>query len=743
MALKRFLWGILAFSSFAISSLLAGVVAVLFYFGRGLPDESQLQHYEPPLTNRICFENGEVWRDYAIEQRFFSSLDLMPDLLVQAFLVAEDRQFFSHPGLDLLGVFRAAVKNTLEGRWKNHPTGASTITQQVVKNFFAGTERSFTRKFKEAIMALRLETSLSKKRILELYLNQIYLGARSYGVVAAAESYFQKKLDDLTVDEVAYLASLPKAPSNYQAQKNPSQAKARRDWILDGLYEAGHITGHELITAKGRPISIPLKGKGKVFQGDYFIEAARLELIKRVGKGSYDQGGYTLSTTVQHDVQDMASRALMHGLELYDRRMGYRGPFDHVDVKDIELVKKQFFAREITPPLPYFYPGLVVEGSKEHLIIAMTPQKTIHLSGEEVAWCGEKMPIVGDIVFLKVNQDTERMELTQIPQVTGGIVVMDMNTGRVLGLSGGYDFRLNQYNSATQALRQPGSTFKAFVYLAALERGYKPETKVLDAPLHIPLGFKTADGRTTYSPRNFTRRFYGLQTLAFGLSRSINTMTVRLAMQIGLNPIQKVASDFGVYESIPRQWAMILGAGETTLLKLTSAFAMIGNGGKKVKPTLIDSIEDRYGNTVYSHDTGFHREIKTGTTYDVRETIARPESIESMKSMLMLAVQEGTGKKLQPLTQTYDVKIAAKTGTSNDCKDAWFAGFIEELGIAVGVFVGYPGPKSMGEKETGGRVAAPVAYHFFDAYLKKVKPLKETKKESPIIVEAQDEVEEA
>lgn len=746
MTLKRFFLGTLAFISFVISGFLAATFAILFYFGRGLPDQGQLKDYEPTLTNRFCLENGEVWRDYAMEKRLFSPIDLMPDILIQAFLVAEDRHFYVHPGLDLLGVFRAAVKNTVEGKWKSRPMGASTITQQVVKNFFAGTERSLERKAKEAIMALRLENALSKKRILELYLNQIYLGAGTYGVVAAAETYFQKKLEDLSIDEVAYLATLPKAPSTYQSKKNPAQTKARRDWILDGLYEAGHITGHELLMAKERPISIPFKPKTDNFEGDYFIEAVRLDLMKRVGKEAYDQGGYTLATTVQPDIQSMASRALCHGLELYDKRMGYRGPLEHIDIINPSISKMQFFARDTAPPLPGHTLALVMEDHPDHLLVAANPTEMVTLNKSDLSWCGEKIPVRGDVILLKKNQESKTFELSQIPEVTGGIVVMNIHTGRVLALSGGYHFKLNQYNAAIQALRQPGSTFKAFIYLAALERGYKPETKVLDAPLHIPLGFKMANGQSTYSPKNFSNRFYGMQTLAFGLSRSINTMTVRLAMQIGIKPIEKIAVNFGIYDSLPRQWAMMLGAGETTLLKMTAAFAMIGNGGKKINPTLVDSIEDRYGHTLYSHNSGLHREVNLGTTIDMRESIARPESIEAMKDMLTLAVQEGTGRKLKPLSEAYGVTISAKTGTSNDCKDAWFVGFSGD--IAVGVFIGYPTPRSMGDTETGGKVAAPVGYHFFENYFKRYPPQKPEKLEEISTLSVppaptQDEVEEA
>ncbi|MBX9977519.1 MAG: transglycosylase domain-containing protein, partial [Alphaproteobacteria bacterium] len=605
--------------SFILSSFLAGIFVILFYFGRGLPDHSSLENYDPILTNRIYLSEAslstdsdappsidKVWKDYSKERRFFIPIELVPDLVVQAFLVAEDKNFFIHPGLDLMGVFRACVKNTLTGKWKTRPMGASTITQQVAKNFLLTNERSFTRKVKEAIMAIRIERTFTKQRILELYLNQIYLGSGCYGVSAAAEYYFQKRLDELSVEEVAFLAGLPKAPEIYQTHKNPNLAKARRNWVLDRLYDEHYITGQALILAKETPIATTTKKKDDYFSGDFFLEATRQKLIEIVGQDNYTKGGYFLWTTVKPNVQRIAHTCLQKGLEAYDKRYGYRGPLLTLDEAQMTDATAALKAHTIELP-PHLILAVVTDSDKDKVsLVTQSGEKGIiplnaitwarrqeknRTLGPEIKACADVLH-KGDVIVVRCIKD-DTYSLEQIPEVTGGIVVMDSETGHVHALSGGYHFAMNQHNAAIQAKRQPGSSFKPFVYLAALERGYSKETKVLDAPLYIPLGFKTKDGKTTYSPKNFSKTYYGPTSLENGLAYSRNVMTVRLAMQIGMSPIARVVKRFGIHDKLPRQLAMALGAGETTLLRLTAAYAMIANGGRKITPTLLTRIDNR------------------------------------------------------------------------------------------------------------------------------------------------------
>ncbi len=723
--LLRYCFHLVTLLSFLSSVFLAGIFALLFYFGRGLPDHNTLESYDPILTNRIYMHGDDIWRDYAKERRFFTSIDLIPELVVNAFLAAEDKNFFHHPGLDLMGVFRAVVKNTLTGKWKTRPMGASTITQQVAKNFLLTGERSFTRKIKEAIMAVRIERTLTKQRILELYLNQIYLGCGSYGVTAAAEYYFHKKLNELTVGEVAFLAALPKAPEVYQPHKNPGQAKTRRDWVLDRLYESHLISARELILAKDKPISTIAKHKEEKFHGEYFIEATRQKLIELVGFKNYEKGGYFLWTTVQKDIQKLAHECLVRGLEAYDKRYGYRGALAHLN----EAQQKS--ALEFLKNADYFVPdhltlAVVQNVFSDHVTIMTKAGIEGRIEFSDITWARKSLknrelgPEIksctdalkqGDIILIK-HKTGHFHTLEQIPDVTGGIIIMDTETGRIYAVSGGYSFELSQHNSAIQALRQSGSAFKSFVYLAALERGYTPETKILDAPLYIPLGFRAKDGRTVYSPQNYSKRYYGLTTMENGLAYSRNVMTVRLAMHLGMRPIERVVKTFGLHDKLPRQLAMVLGAGETTLLRLTTAYAMIANGGKRITPTLLERIEDRSGTVIYQHKSGVI-DVQT----DVRESVASPESITVLKGMLEQVILKGTGRKaLLPVAQAHNIRIYGKTGTTNDFKDAWFIGFFGR--IAIGVFVGFPTPKSLGEGENGSRVAAPIAADFIDCYFK-------------------------
>lgn len=723
---------IVTWVTFGVTFTLSSLLLILFYYGRGLPDHTVLENYQPILSNRIYYGEDQVWRDYAKERRFFTPIDLIPDKLTNAFLAAEDKHFFSHPGLDLVSVFRAFAKNTLAGKWHSRPMGASTITQQVAKNMLLSNERSFGRKIKEAITALRIEKFLSKRNILELYLNQIYLGSGCYGVTAAAEHYFHKTLDELSMEDIAFLAGLPKAPEAYQPSKSPSTAKARRDWVLSRLYEEGMISGKDILKARQTPIIIASKYKQHDFEGDYFLEAARQKLIELVGQQSYAKGGYFLWTTVDPAVQKIAHRTLQEGLERYTERYGYDGPLTHLGEDDITAEKRQElflnYARTLHDLPKHLSLGLVKDVQNDGINVIITTPSSLSLKEgalflKDMMWAhkeGSPPPTTchdimkeGDVIVLRLSKD-DTYTLTQLPKITGGIVVMNKETGHVLALTGGYHFSYNQFNNATQAMRQPGSAFKPFVYLAALERGYSKDSRILDAPISIPLGFRDKQGRTAYSPKNYSRRYYGMTTLEDGLAYSRNVMTVRLAMQMGMRPIQQVVKRFGLHEHLPRQLAMTLGAGETTLLKLTAAYAMLANGGYRIEPTFFHRIEDRHGAPLYSHNRFTHLDPQ------YRDRIASASAIQDLQSMMVQVVQKGTARStILPIAEKYGATIFGKTGTTNDYKDAWFVGSTGS--IVVGVFIGFPTPKSLGDGQTGGKVAAPIAARFFDEYLAHIK----------------------
>jgi len=748
--LSRLGIGILTWLSFLCTTLISGIFALVFYYGRDLPDHTSLASYEPILTNRFFLKDESIWRDYSKEKRFFTAYDAIPEQLIQAILVAEDKNFFNHPGIDLMGIVRALIQNTLLGRWQTRPMGASTITQQIAKNFLLGSERSLERKIKEAVLAVRLERTLSKERILELYLNQIYLGSGAHGVTSAAEIYFQKPLEKLTLDEMAFLAALPKAPGNYQPHKNPSVSKSRRDWVLDRLYEEGYITGQDLMTAKSKPIATMGKPPTKSFEGDYFAEAVRQDLIEKVGMDRYRQGGYFLHTTVVPQIQQLAHQCLQRGLEAYDRRYGYRGAILHFTIDDKMSKNKNFVdeAQELlsgydigTPP--HMQIALVKEVTDGSAKLLLRGGQEGIIKFKDLSWARKQLPnralgpeiqkctdvlTPGDIIHAEPASEGY-FKLAQIPEVTGAIIVMNKDTGEVHALSGGYDFAYNQFNNATQAKRQPGSSFKPFVYLAALEKGISKETQLLDAPLYIPLGFKTKDGKTAYTPRNFGNRYYGPTTLENALTFSRNVITVRLAMQIGMGPVAQVSQAYGLYEKLPRQFAMVLGAGETTLLKLTAAYAMLANGGKKITPTFFERIEDRRGKVVFQHEDHFKKDPHSGTITDLRPSLTNPQISDDIRNMLIQVVERGTGRKaLLHIAQKHHISIGGKTGTSNDSKDTWFIGFGGD--IVVGIFVGFSIPKSLGNSETGSTTAAPIAADFFDRYLT-IFPVKHTSQPFP------------
>ena len=730
---------------------IAGAGGVLFIFhnyGRGLPEYRQLADYEPPVMTRVYGGDGRLLAEYATEKRIFVPIKATPKRVIQSFLAAEDKNFYIHPGVDVLSVIRAALTNVQNIGSSKRPVGASTITQQVAKNFLLTNEVSWKRKIKEAILAFRIERALSKDRILELYLNEIYLGFGSYGVAAAALNYFDKSMDELTIDEAAFLAALPKAPNNYHPVKKPKAAKARRDWVIGRLLVGGLITPAEAELAAARPLQVRQRSATEYIRADYFAEEVRRQLDNRYGEEKLYKGGLSVRTTLDPRLQAIADTVLREGLETYDRRHGWRGPVARLPEGtrlDVKIEWRRALAK--IPPVKGVGPHLLA------VVIGLRPDDALIGFGDgasgriplaEMKWArpwmenqkrGPKVTspadvlVPGDVIVVDpvtanakgVAYPAGSYGLRQLPDVDGTIVALDPHTGRILAMSGGYSYERSQFNRVTQAMRQPGSAFKPFVYLAALDHGYTPSTLILDAPFVIDQG----PGLPKWRPANYTKKFYGPSTMRLGLEKSRNLMTVRLAQTIGMEAISEYAQRFGIVDFLPEKLAMALGSGETTLLRITTAYAMLVNGGKRITPTLIDRIQDRHGKTIFRHDrrncvscraTIWTRQ-ETPAIADTRKPVTKPGSAYQVVSMLKGVVERGTGRRIRAVGKP----LAGKTGTTNADKDTWFIGFSPDL--AVGVFVGFDTPKTLGRRETGSSVAAPLFRDFMAAALEKKKAI--------------------
>ena len=719
-----------------------GGLYVLYHFGRGLPDYKQLADYNPPTVTRVHAGDGLLIAEYAVEKRVFVPITAMQKRVINAFLSAEDKNFYSHPGIDFLGAVRAMVTNLANMGTQRRLKGASTITQQVAKNFLLTNEVSLERKIKEAILAFRIERAFTKDRILELYLNEIYLGLGSYGVAAAALNYFNKSLGELSIAEVAYLAALPKAPNNYHPFRYPETARSRRDWVIDRMLDDGHVTLGEALEARATPLQVRRREDTKFARAEYFLEEVRRRILERYGyKGLYESG-FSVRTSVDPRLQGIADAILGKGLRVYDRRHGWRGPTTNINPGDN-------WARQVAAVPPP--PGLM--GWKRAVVLAVSDKNVdIGFPGSaigviplaELKWAREALkegklgpPVrragevlaIGDVIAVEnVTSSTPKSEdekplsyppntyaLRQIPEIGGGIVALDPHTGRVLAMSGGYDFSISEFNRVTQAKRQPGSAFKPFVYLAALEQGFTPSTLVLDAPFVIDQG----PGLGKWKPANYTKKFYGPSPMRLGIEKSRNLMTVRLAQTIGMEKVVDAAGRFGVMDNMPAQLAMALGAGETTLLDLTTAYAQLVNGGRRIIPSFIDRIQDRNGHTVYRHDgrpcegcaTAFwNADLAVPKLPDNRDQVVNPASAYQVVSMLQGVVERGTGRRIKAVGKP----LAGKTGTTNKSFDTWFVGFSPDL--AVGIYVGFDQPKTLG-RETGSSVAAPMFRDFMSQAL--------------------------
>ena len=716
-------------------ALVGAIAAWLVYehFSQDLPDYYQLASYDPPVVSRIYAGDGRLLAEYATENRVFVPISAMPKRVINAFLAAEDKTFYTHPGVDLPGVINAVWTN-IKNYGDRRPVGASTITQQVTKNFLLSSEVSYKRKIREMILALRIEKAFTKDRILELYLNQIYLGSGNYGVATAALNYFNKSLDELTIGEAAYLGALPKAPNNYNIVRDHQAALDRRNWVIDRMREDGHITVEEAEAAKQEPLELHKRAETEHVVADYFAEEVRREIVQRFGEDGLYKKGLAIRATINPRLQELADRVLRQHLVAYDKAQGYRGPLQHVD--SVEDWQKTL---EALPPMPWLYswqPAIVIEATKATATIGFKDGTTGEIQVADLGWAhplsaeGKRGPApdattdvlkIGDIIAVEPlveegNVIPGRYALRQVPEISGAMVAMDPHTGRVLAMTGGWSYQQSEFNRATQARRQPGSSFKPLVYLAALESGFTPSTMILDAPIVIDQG----PGLPLWRPENYAQDFLGAATMRRGLENSRNLMTIRMAQTIGMAKVAEMASRLGAIDNMQQTLAMSLGAGETTVLRLAGSYAEIVNGGKKVVPTLIDRVQDSNGWTIYRHDqrpcdgcqiSAYNGEAPPEIP-DTRQQVLDPATAYQMVSMLEGVVQRGTGTAVKPVGKP----LGGKTGTTNEGRDVWFMGFSPDL--VAGVYLGFDQPRSLGEKATGGRYAAPIFRDFMIEALK-------------------------
>lgn len=727
-------------SGVLLSLLAVGAFGVyLFSLSQDLPDYEVLAEYQPPVTTRVYGNDGTLVAEFARERRLFVPIEAMPDLIKDAFISAEDKNFYEHTGLDFKGIIRAQVSNVgnlVRGR---RLEGGSTITQQVAKNFLLSSEQKIERKMKEWLVTRRIEKAFTKDHILELYLNEIYLGNRSYGVAAAALNYFDKSLDELTVEEAAYLAAIPKGPSNYHPVNNYDRAVERRNWVIGRLYEDGKISQEQMTAAQAQPLNAhiapPLGARD--WASEYFAEEVRKQIAERYGTDALYDGGLAVRTTIDPRFQKAAGAALRRWLVEYDQRHGWRGPISSMAVNDnwaeeLASVEKTLLDnKRISADLDPWKPALVLEAKGKSAKIGFKDGSNGSIALDDLKWArsyksvdavGPEIAAVsdvlkrGDVIYVDALQKDGAYALRQPPAVNGAFVAIDPHTGRVLAMVGGFSFQMSEFNRAIQAKRQPGSTFKPFVYATALDSGYTPSSTVLDAPFVAP------GVDSWWKPGNYAEgRFYGESTLRLGIEQSRNTMTARLAQDLGIGRIVDYVAKFNLSDQMPRELAISLGSGETTLMRITAAYSTFVNGGKEVRPFVVDRVQDRNGKSIFINDSREclscrdqnWAEQAEPQLADNREQLIDPRTAYQIVSMLEGAVARGTGSAVKKVV---DKPIAGKTGTTNDYKDAWFVGFSPDL--AAGVFVGFDMPQTLGQGEAGGRVAAPIFGEFMADALK-------------------------
>ncbi|MES2906310.1 MAG: penicillin-binding protein 1A [Pseudomonadota bacterium] len=735
MVFSRFLGFLFSAATILFLGVAAVVAYAIWYFDRDLPNYDALKNYEPPVTTRFHASDGTLIAEYAAERRLYIPIQAVPKLVINAFIAAEDKNFWKHQGIDPEGVLRAAVNN-FRNWGDKRPEGASTITQQVAKNFLVGNETSYGRKVREALVSMRIEAAYSKEKILELYLNEIFLGFNSYGIASAALAYFDKSVQELTLQEVAYLAALPKGPNNYHPFRFTDKAIERRNYVIDRMVEDGYATAAEGEKAKATPLGVAETSReAHMFQANYFSEDVRRELVEKYGEDKLYKGGLSVRTTIDPKLQVIARKVLMDGLVAYDQKQGWRGPVEKIVVpagKDWgALLSKRPMLNDVTP----WRMAVVLSVSPKEAKIGLRPnllrsgsmeetRETATITIEGAKWARpaegphryealksmENILAPGDVIYVEPSDKNGQYELKQVPQIEGGMVAMDPYTGRVLAMVGGFSFSESVFNRASQAYRQPGSSFKPIVYATALDNGYTPSSIILDTPYEKSQG----PGLPIWRPQNYDNKFYGPSTLRTGVERSRNVMTVRLAEDLGMPLVAEYARRFGIYDDLPQVLSMALGAGETTVMRMVTGYSMIANGGRRIKGTLIDRIQDRYGHTIYKHDARVCPDCnapKWTTQNEPMMIDKRDQVIDSMTafqitSIMEGVIQRGTGTAIKAVGKP----LAGKTGTTNDEKDAWFVGFSPDL--VMGLYVGYDQPKPLGKGQTGGVIAAPMFRDF-------------------------------
>ncbi|WP_332767929.1 penicillin-binding protein 1A [Phenylobacterium sp.] len=697
--------GVAVLSAIALAGFAIAIYAAWLF--HDMPDAGDLVDYRPPTATRAYAWDGVLIGEFSRERRIYVPYDAMPPQLAQAFLAAEDRNFFRHAGVDTFGLMRAMAKNVQNAAQGRRLEGGSTITQQVAKNVLLTSDATVGRKLKEAILAGRLEQTLNKEQILELYLNEIWLGYRSYGVGAAAYNYFGKSISDLTLAESAYLAALPKGPDNYHPLRRKQQAIIRRNWILDQMAGLGWVSRQAAEAAKREDLKVQnAPSRAKYRDGDFFVEEVRRRGLATLGP-RLNEGGYYMRTTLDPRLQTAARVALMNGLEAYDRRHGWRGAWGRVEVAD----GWEAMAKKKKPPAERrdWRAALVTESSGTMVRVKTADSgMTGGIISQDVAWAQAGKGLnVGDLVFVEPAEGGG-FHLRQIPIVNGALVAMEPNSGRVLALVGGYSFSLSNFNRATQAMRQPGSAFKPIVYAAALENGYTPSSVVMDSAITL----KGAAGQN-WTPENYNKKYYGALTLRRGLELSRNAMTVRLAQGVGMTKISELAKRMGVVKDMDKVLAMALGAGETTPFKLTSAYATFVNGGRRIEPHLIELVQDRNGETIFRADKRECPRCGAGFNGDESprvppggDQVMDPITAYQITSMLQGVVQRGTATSALVL----DRPVGGKTGTTNEYRSAWFVGFTPQ--IVAGIFVGFDDNRGLGNGETGTTAAVPIFIEF-------------------------------
>ncbi len=723
----------------------AGVGIYLSGMTKDLPNYEVLASYEPPVATRVHAGNGALMAEYARERRLFLPIQAVPDRVKAAFLSAEDKNFYSHPGIDITGLGRAVLSNLQNFGSGRRPEGASTITQQVAKNFLLSADQTIDRKVKEAILSFRIEQTYSKDKILELYLNEIFFGLNSYGIAGAALTYFDKSVTELTTAEAAYLAALPKGPANYHPFRREKAALERRNWVIDRMSENGYITPDDAAEAKQQPLGVKQRRTGThLFASDFFSEEVRRQLIDRYGEKSLYEGGLSVRTSLDPDMQIIARRALQNGLIEYDERRGFHGPIAQIAASGDwgpELAKQKFLS-----DVPEWKLAVVTDVTAKSVGIGLQPSTDAAgkvdpareigtINADDMKWAyrdsadarkpakspdGVLKP--GDVIYVEpINEQAKTYKLRQPPKVQGGFVAMDPNTGRVLAMVGGFSYGQSEFNRATQAMRQPGSSFKPFVYSAALDNGYTPASVILDAPIEI------VSGGQVWRPDNYGGEAGGPSTLRTGIEKSRNQMTVRLAQDMGMELVAEYAERFGIYDKMLPVLAMSLGSGETTVMRMVSAYAVLANGGKQIKPTVIDRIQDRYGKTIFRHEerncdgcnANNWSQQEEPTIVDNREQVLDPMTAYQITSMMQGVVLRGTAAGKIPVK---DRDVAGKTGTTNDEKDAWFVGYTPNL--VAGLYIGFDTPTPLGRAGTGGGLAAPIFGKFLAEAAKLTPPAK-------------------